>query len=198
MSRLDHVTDVGRSLTRDLPGSIHPRFWLADLLTRWMPPFSSAYLRGPIYRSLGGVRLGHGVFVMGRLRIIGGTRGHMTNLRVGNGVLISTDVVINPDARVDVGDDVCLGPFCRIYTSTHDMGPTSRRCRPGAINRPVRIGAGAWLALGVTVLPGVTIGEGTVVASGSVVADDLPRNVFAGGVPARVLRQLEPGEPRPA
>ena len=97
-----------------------------------------------------------------------------------------------------LGDDVCLGPFCRIYTSTHEMGPSQTRCLPGAVNRPVSIGAGSWLALGVTVLPGVTIGRGSVIASGSVVADDIPDDVFAGGVPARVLRALDADEPRRA
>ncbi len=47
-----------------------------------------------------------------------------------------------------------------------------------------------WLATGVFVMAGVTIGEGTVVAAGSVVTKNLPPYVLAGGVPARVLREL--------
>ncbi|MDP1205780.1 transferase, partial [Klebsiella pneumoniae] len=37
---------------------------------------------------------------------------------------------------------------------------------------------------------GVTIGEGTIVAAGSIVTGDLPPNVLAAGVPARVKRAL--------
>jgi acetyltransferase-like isoleucine patch superfamily enzyme len=48
-----------------------------------------------------------------------------------------------------------------------------------------------WLASGVTVLAGVRIGQGTVVAAGSVVTRDLPAQVLAAGVPARVIRSLD-------
>jgi maltose O-acetyltransferase len=55
---------------------------------------------------------------------------------------------------------------------------------------PVTIGDGAWIGARATILPGVTIGGGAVVAAGSVVTRDLPANVLAGGVPARVIREL--------
>ncbi|MEW6900246.1 hypothetical protein [Trueperella pyogenes] len=59
-----------------------------------------------------------------------------------------------------------------------------------------------WLGAGVMVAPGVTIGENTVVGAGSVVVRDLPANVVAAGVPARVLRGLpddvDPAEMLPA
>jgi maltose O-acetyltransferase len=42
----------------------------------------------------------------------------------------------------------------------------------------------------VIVLAGVTIGENTVVGAGAVVTRDLPANVVAMGVPARVSRSL--------
>lgn len=48
-----------------------------------------------------------------------------------------------------------------------------------------------WLATGVTVVAGVTVGKGTIVAAGSVVTHDLPDNVLAGGVPAKVIKSLE-------
>ena len=47
-----------------------------------------------------------------------------------------------------------------------------------------------WLGGGVIVLPGVNIGENTVVGAGAVVTRDLPANVVAVGVPARVIRRL--------
>ena len=56
---------------------------------------------------------------------------------------------------------------------------------------PVTIGRNVWLGVNVTVLKGVTIGENTVVAAGSIVTDSLPANVVAGGVPAKVLRQID-------
>ena len=39
-------------------------------------------------------------------------------------------------------------------------------------------------------MSGVTIGEDTVVGAGAVVTRDLPAGVLAGGVPARVIREI--------
>lgn len=47
-----------------------------------------------------------------------------------------------------------------------------------------------WLATGVTVMAGVRIGKGTVVAAGSVVTHDLPANVVAAGMPAKVIKEI--------
>ena len=56
--------------------------------------------------------------------------------------------------------------------------------------RPVRVGLGTWLGIGVVVLPGVTIGQGCVVGANAVVTSDLPDYAIAAGVPARVLRTM--------
>lgn len=37
---------------------------------------------------------------------------------------------------------------------------------------------------------GVTIGDNSIVAAGAVVTHDIPANVIAAGVPAKVLREL--------
>jgi maltose O-acetyltransferase len=40
------------------------------------------------------------------------------------------------------------------------------------------------------VLKGVTIGDNTIIAAGSIVTTDLPANVLAGGIPAKLIRTL--------
>jgi acetyltransferase-like isoleucine patch superfamily enzyme len=55
---------------------------------------------------------------------------------------------------------------------------------------PVALESGVWLGVNVTVLKGVTIGENTLVAAGSLVTHSLPANVVAGGVPAKVLKEI--------
>jgi len=56
---------------------------------------------------------------------------------------------------------------------------------------PVIIKNGAWISVGATILPGVTIGENSVIAAGAVVTKDIPDNVIAGGVPAKVIKEIE-------
>ncbi|MCY1423806.1 Galactoside O-acetyltransferase [compost metagenome] len=52
------------------------------------------------------------------------------------------------------------------------------------------IGTNVFIGANVTVLKGVTIGDNSVIANGSVVNRDIPANVIAGGVPAKVLGPL--------
>lgn len=47
-----------------------------------------------------------------------------------------------------------------------------------------------WFGAGVIVLGGVTIGDNAVIAAGSVVSKDIPSNVIAAGVPAKVMRKI--------
>jgi maltose O-acetyltransferase len=56
---------------------------------------------------------------------------------------------------------------------------------------PVRIGNDVWIGGNVTILPGVTIGNNVVVAAGAVVTKDVPDNSLVGGVPARLIREIE-------
>ena len=43
----------------------------------------------------------------------------------------------------------------------------------------------------VTIIPGVVIGDESVIATGSVVTKDVPPRTLVGGVPAKILKDLE-------
>lgn len=98
--------------------------------------------------------------------------------------LVALDV-----ARIDIGEDVQIGPNVQLLTATHPLEPGPRRDKWEAAE-PITIGDNVWLGGGVIVCPGVAIGENTVVGAGSVVTKDLPAGVIAVGNPARVLRAL--------
>ena len=88
-----------------------------------------------------------------------------------------------------IGDDVQIGPNVQLLTPTHPLDAEARRAKWEA-GQPITIGSNVWLGGGVLVLAGVTIGENTVVGAGAVVTRDLPSNVVAVGVPARVTRSM--------
>ncbi len=48
-----------------------------------------------------------------------------------------------------------------------------------------------WIGGNVTITPGVNIGNNVVVAAGAVVTKDVPDNCMVGGVPARIIREIE-------
>ena len=59
------------------------------------------------------------------------------------------------------------------------------------IFQPIHIEKNVWLGANVRVLPGVTIGEGSIIAAGAVVTKDVPANMIAAGVPAKVIRKIK-------
>lgn len=103
-------------------------------------------------------------------------------------VTIEDDVFINREAYIRphtvIERNVRVGPFVRLITDTHDVGPSSKRA--GAVrNDPIRVGAGTWLGASVSVLAGVTIGKGCIVAAGAVVTADVPDDTLVGGYPPK-------------
>ena len=55
---------------------------------------------------------------------------------------------------------------------------------------PIRIGRRVWIGANVVITKGVTIGDNSVIAAGAVVTRDIPANVVAGGVPAKVIKEI--------
>ncbi|WP_430592735.1 acyltransferase [Humidisolicoccus flavus] len=109
-------------------------------------------------------------------------------VHIGERVFINRDCYIRPNTTI--GNDVNIGPFVRLITDTHDVGPQKKRA--GKVRHdPIVIGDGTWIGASSTVLAGVTIGPGCIVAAGSVVTKDVAANSLVGGVPARFIRDLE-------
>ena len=54
----------------------------------------------------------------------------------------------------------------------------------------VIIGNNVWLGSNVKVLKGVSIGDNSIISAGSVVTKSVPENVIAGGIPAKVIKDI--------
>ena len=81
----------------------------------------------------------------------------------------------------------------QFLTATHPIDPEPRRIG-WEYAEPIAVGDTVWLSGGVILCPGVTIGDDTVVGAAAVVTRDLPAGVVAGGVPARILREIGEGD----
>lgn len=109
------------------------------------------------------------------------------NIHVGRNVFINTGCTMQDQGGIFIGNGVLLGHRCTIATLNHDLDPARRQ---DLLPAPVHIGDNVWIGTNVTILPGVTIGENAVIAAGAVVAKDVPANMVAAGVPAKVIRSV--------
>ena len=118
------------------------------------------------------------------------------HISIGAGTSIAPQCALHAasQGRISIGERCAIAAFTRIITPTHDPGALP--VAAVGINKSVVIGDDVWIGTGVIVLPGVTIGSRSIVAAGAVVSRDLPPDVLAAGVPARVVRQLLPQETR--
>lgn len=121
-----------------------------------------------------------------------------THTTIGKQFFANFNFTVQDDAEVFIGDNCSFGPNVTIVTPIHPLVASERLGVnvPGAEDpkkcyaKPVKIGNNCWFGANVTVCPGVTIGNDVVIGAGSVVTKDIPDNVFAAGVPCKVIREI--------
>ena len=109
------------------------------------------------------------------------------NITLGNQVFINAGCKFQDQGGIVIGDGSFIGHNTVLATLDHDLAPEKRHILHPA---PIRIGSRVWIGANVVVTKGVTIGDNSVIAAGAVVTRDIPPNVVAAGVPAKVLRAL--------
>jgi len=108
---------------------------------------------------------------------------------IGNNVHIGEGTMITAHSRVEIEDDVVIGPYNVIVDVDHVCKDRSRPiAQQGLDSRPIRIGRGAWISSHCVILKGVTIGRGAVLGAGTIVTRDVPDYAISVGAPARTVR----------
>ena len=110
------------------------------------------------------------------------------NIHIGKNVFINAGCKFQDQGGIFIEDGVLIGHNAVLATINHMEDPEKRA---NMIFQPIHIEKNVWLGANVTVLPGVTIGEGSVIAAGAVVTKDVPANMIAAGVPAKVIRKVK-------
>ena len=109
------------------------------------------------------------------------------NVTIGSGCTIMNGVVMMGAGGITIENNVLIGAQAKLISNNHDVYD-----RAVLTVKPVLIKEGAWIGAGVSVLPGVTVGKYAVVGANSVVTKDIPDYAVAVGIPAKVVKYLDP------
>jgi acetyltransferase-like isoleucine patch superfamily enzyme len=106
---------------------------------------------------------------------------HKDKLKLGYQTDIGAFTYINAENGVVIEDEVQIGSHCSIYSvSTIDN-------KQGL----VKLGKNCKIGSHSVIMPGVVVGENSIIGAFSFVTEDIPSNVIAFGVPAKIVRKLE-------
>ena len=170
--------------------AFHFRLRVLNVALFFLPRFSFNRVRTRLYRAFG-IKIGARSMVMGSMELAGGGD-VIGNFSIGEDCQITSPLYLDLNERIVIGDRVAVGHHVQIITTSHETQHEGKRCGVAKLGS-VHLEDGCWVAAGAMILPGVTVGKGSVVAAGSVVTKDVPPNTLVGGVPAKVIKQLEVG-----
>jgi acetyltransferase-like isoleucine patch superfamily enzyme len=102
------------------------------------------------------------------------------NLKLGSRTDIGAFTYINAKNEVVIEDEVQVGSHCSIYS----ISTIDNKEGPVTLKKNCKIGSHS------VIMPGVTVGENSVVGAFSFINEDIPANVVAFGVPAKVIKKL--------
>jgi acetyltransferase-like isoleucine patch superfamily enzyme len=109
---------------------------------------------------------------------------HKQNLSLGAYTDIGAFSYLNAKFGITIEEHVQIGSHCSIYS----ISTIDNKTGPVVLKKNCRIGTHS------VVMPGVTVGENSIVGAFSFVTTDIPPNVIAFGIPAKVIRTLSDEE----
>lgn len=134
-----------------------------------------------LLRSIG-YEIGEGTRIVGPMFCTG-------TLRIGNDCWIGRDFTVNGNGTVVIGNNCDVAPSVMFLTGGHEIGTEHRRAGKGQ-TYTIQIQDGTWIGARSTVVKNVTVGRGCVIAACACVISNIPDNALAGGVPAKLIREL--------
>ena len=140
------------------------------------------------YKMLG-ISISDKCYIASDVKVIG----KYSNITLDYNVSIYNGGMLVARDCIQIGENTGIAYQVLILTSSNPRGPLNKLVRIyKKESKPVTIGCNCWIGARVTILPGVKIGNFCVVAAGSVVTKDVPDYSVVGGVPAKVVKTLDP------
>ena len=130
-----------------------------------------------------GWKIGDNVKVVGPIDCSG-------RLVVGNNSWIGKNLKIYGNGIVNIGSNCDLGPNVTFLTGGHSIGDKYRRAGKGE-TYSITVRDGTWIGANTTLCGNIDIGESSVVAACACVNKSVMSNTLVGGVPARIIKELD-------
>lgn len=110
----------------------------------------------------------------------------MNDIQLGEGVQIMAGAIIQPGCSI--GDNVIINTGAVI---DHDcaIGDHAHVATGAVISGGVQIGAMTHIGTAATIIQGIKIGPESIIGAGAVVIEDIPKNVMAAGIPAKIIER---------
>ena len=105
---------------------------------------------------------------------------HKDKLRLGYKTDVGAFTYINAKNGVIIEDYVQIGSHCSVYS----ISTIDEKEGPVVLKRNCKIGSHS------VIMPGITVGENSIIGAFSFVNRDIPPNVIALGIPAKVARAV--------
>ena len=127
-------------------------------------------------------QLGEGTIISNQLTVVA-----PQNVKMGKHVYVMNGVLLMASGGILVEDYALIAAHAKIISNDHDP-----YFRPIITCQPVIIKEGAWIGAGAAIMKGVTVGKYAIVGANSVVTKDVPDYAVVVGVPAKVIKYLDP------
>jgi acetyltransferase-like isoleucine patch superfamily enzyme len=102
-------------------------------------------------------------------------------LKLGKNTDIGAFTYINASCGVEIGDNVQIASHCSVYS----ISTIDNKSGKVVIKENACVGSHS------VVMPGVTIGKNSIIGAFSFVNKDIPDNVIALGIPAKVVKEIK-------
>jgi len=113
-------------------------------------------------------------------------------IKIGRDSLVGEYTVIRGQGGVTIGDRVYTSPFTQLLAVNHVFNdPGQPFISQGITAQGIVVEDDVWIGAGAIITDGVRIGKGAVVGAGAVVTCDVPPHTVVGGVPARVIKEID-------